>query len=234
MDGRNYLRNTILALEKLNKPFILQGQYCSHLNCNYITYIKIRPYMYNGASTNKICDHLNVLYPDVKKYIGVNYDYDGIDVFVCRAKTYRDSEGILRGGIYLTEELGIPPVMERKFAKRYVRRLDKSKYVDFLKFAEGRYAYFGENLWKHGHKKREVKEEVKIRKKPNVVDFSVDVFMEMHKEKNPLWIPPPISLKYKNERKWLYMAVPQRSLRKILDKSPSLRRKVVDELSKKI
>ena len=76
------------------------------------------------------------------------------DYLVCRAVTYSDASGDIRRGIVLTEELGIPPVITSGYpeSREIIGTVDKSRYVDFFSFAEGRYAYYGENQWADGHK----------------------------------------------------------------------------------
>lgn len=70
-NGRNYFRNTLLALARLDKPFIIRGRYFANPHLDYLTYTDIRPYVPAGASTNMICDHVNVMLPDLSKYIAV-------------------------------------------------------------------------------------------------------------------------------------------------------------------
>lgn len=146
LDGRNYLRNTIKALAKINKPFIVSGRYTPRNGYDYVTYTNIRPYIPEGASTNQICDHINVMREDVEKYIGVGgvKGRNPLDYLVCRAKEYRGEDGTTRGGIILTDELGIPPVLcaEYPSSRKIIESADKDKYVDFFSFAEGRYAFY--------------------------------------------------------------------------------------------
>lgn len=244
MDGRNYARNTILALSRLDRPFIICGKFCAHFSREYVTYTEIRPYVPKGASTNLICDHLNVMEKDVEKYICIDprYNYRS-DILVCRAIEYSGSDGNVRGGIVLTDELGIPPVMLEKYArnKGIVESVNPSRYVDFFSFAEGRYAYYGRNIWASGHKAKprltraekqmleaQRKQEKRKKKSPRI---SLEEFMQMHKERNPLWIPPAGSLN--NNTVWMKKAVPQKDLRAILERQPSLRKKVYQEFLKR-
>ena len=246
VDGRNYARNTILALSRLDKPFIICGKFYAHFSREYVTYTEIRPYVPKGASTNLICDHLNVMEKDVEKYICIDprYNYRS-DILVCRAMMYTGSDGNVRGGIFLTDELGIPPVMLEKYARSrgIVESVDPSRYVDFFSFAEGRYAYYGKNIWASGHKAKPrltwaekqmleaQRKQEKRKKKPPRKEVSLEEFMQMYKERNPLWIPPAGNLN--NNTAWMKKAVPQKDLRAILERQPSLRKKVYQEFLKR-
>lgn len=238
LDGRNYIRNTFLALARINKPFILKGTYYAHPYQDYITYKNIRPYISKTAKTNQICDHINVMEEDVQKYLAIDLKANGrTDILVCRAMEYQGKDGSWRGGIFLTEELGIPPVISESYQEvvAMVSSIPRDKYVDFFTFAEGRYAYYGRNLWKTGHKiepKTVQKPSVKNKKHRNrsnkhPKELSFEDFMIMHKEANPLWIPPPRDIRGFDMKSWLNIAVPQPELRKILEKQPSLKKKVL-------
>ncbi len=237
-DGRNYIRNTFLALAKLNKPFIIKGTYFAHPYQDYITYKNIRPYTSRTAKTNQICDHINVMEEDVRKYLAIDPKANGrTDILVCRAMEYQGKDGSWRGGIFLTEELGIPPVINETYqeAREMVSSIPKDKGVDFFTFAEGRYAFYGMNLWETGHKikpeppqkppKRKKKKRNRANRQPAEVSF--DDFMMMHKQANPIWIPPPRDMRRIDMNTWLKIAVPQIELRKILEKQPSLKKEVL-------
>jgi len=248
--GRNYYRNTILALAKINKPFIVRGRYVPHPDLDYLTYVDIRPYVPTGASTNLICDHLNVMLLDFSKYIAVRPELGYTkDYLVCRGVKYKDDSGNIRGGVVLTEELGIPPVICATYpkSKDIIESVDKSRYMDFFTFAEGRYAYYGRNQWTDGHKaplksEEEAAEEAKLRVKEKKrkeaarrkLDYTFEEFMALHKRANPLWIPPPGDLRAFGGRNWLKVFVPQKYLREILDRQPALRKQVHQEFLKKL
>ncbi len=202
VDGRNYIRNTLLALARLNKPFIIKGSYFAHPFQEYITYKNIRPYTSKTAKTNQICDHINVMEEDVQKYLAIDPKANGrIDILICRAMEYQGKDGFWRGGIYLTEELGIPPVIRENYpeARAMISSIPRDQYVDFFIFAEGRYAFYGRNLWATGHKivpkpvqkppAKKNKQRNRSSRQPKEVSF--EDFMMMHKQANPLWIPPP-------------------------------------------
>lgn len=241
--GRNYVRNTIRALAKTGKPFILTGKYCAHEDHNYITYTHIRPFV-EGARTNKICDHLNVMEDDVDKYLYKNFNvHGGRDILVCRAIEY-EKNGIIRGGIKLTEELGIPPVINKRYAINHnmVTPEILKKCVDFFTFAEGRYAYLSQSDWKNGHKQKrrltweeekELKEIKKAKKRQQQIEISLEEFMDMYDKANPLWIPPSGKITGSEMGSQLYSIVPQKNLRDLLDKSPSLKKKVIQEFLKR-
>lgn len=246
-DGRNYLRNTILALAKINKPFIIKGKYKANPELAYLTYLDIRPYVPVGASTNAICDHLNIMEPDLCQYFAVRPDLNYTkDYLVCRAVRYEGAAGEVRGGIILTEELGIPPVMSAVYpgSRAIIESVSKDKHVDFFSFAEGRYAYYGRNQWEDGHKARasaaQLAEEARQRiidkkRKESAarkLDLTLEEFMALHKKANPLWIPPPGDLRILGGRSLMQMLVPQKHLRAILDRQPALKKKVYQEFLK--
>jgi len=246
-NGRNYYRNTILALAQINKPFIVRGRYVPNPALDYLTYVDIRPYVPAGASTNLICDHLNVMMLDFSRYIAVRPELCYTkDYLVCRADTYTDAAGETRGGIVLTEELGIPPVISAGYprSREIIDTVDKDRYVDFFSFAEGRYAYYGKNQWADGHKKgmepSEEKQKLRIMAKKRKesarrkLDLTFEEFMALHKRANPLWIPPPGSLRAMGGRSWLNVFVPQKFLRDILDRQPALRKEVHQEFLRRL
>ena len=249
-NGRNYFRNTLLALARLDKPFIIRGRYFANPHLDYLTYTDIRPYVPAGASTNMICDHVNVMLPDLSKYIAVRPEVNYTkDYLVCRAVTYSDASGDIRGGIVLTEELGIPPVITSGYpeSREIIGTVDKSRYVDFFSFAEGRYAYYGENQWADGHKtalasweqsaeeaKWRMKEKKRKESARRKLELTFDEFMALHKRANPLWIPPPGSLRAMGGRSWLNVFVPQKFLRDILDRQPALRKEVHQEFLRRL
>ena len=245
IDGRNYIRNTILGLKKLGKPFILSGNYFASENLDYVTYRNIRPYVPEGAKTNQICDHINVRPADVEKYIAIRPDITcRRDYLVCRAMEYRGKDGQVRGGIVLTEELGIPPVMRKDYppSEKILASVPKHLYVDFFTFAEGRYAYYGQNLWVNGHKIKpspEPEEETKPKKhkkekQSQLKEISIDNFMDMYYKANPLWIPPPADTRYMDATEFLQRMIPQRNLLRMLDGRPSLRKQVLEEFYKRM
>lgn len=235
MDGRNYLRNTILALASLNKPFIVRGAYFARPNLKYITYKNIRPYVSKNAKTNQICDHINVMEEDVKKYLAINSKVNGRgDILICRAMQYRGKDGSWRGGIYLTEELNIPPIIHENYpeARAMISSIPQKQYVDFFSFAEGRYAFFGRNIWSTGHKimpksVQKTPSQKKKQRNRQTKEVSFEDFMIMHKKANPIWIPPPRDIRGIDMKTWLKKAVPQRELREILEKQPALKKKVL-------
>lgn len=240
VDGRNYIRNTILGLKRLGKPFILSGNYFASENLRYVTYRNIRPYVPEGAKTNQICDHLNVRPEDVEKYIAIRPDITcRRDYLVCRAVEYYGQGSQIRGGIVLTEELGIPPVMQKDYpsSERILASVPKHLYADFFTFAEGRYAYYGQNLWVNGHKTHLPQQEPKDEEKPKPgkhkqkqpKEIDIDDFMDMYYEANPLWIPPPADIRRINATEFLRRIIPQENLLRMLDGRPSLRKQVLEE-----
>ncbi len=235
-DGRNYLRNTILALAKINKPFIIKGKYKANPELAYLTYVDIRPYVPAGASTNAICDHLNIMESDLCQYFAVRPELNYTkDYLVCRAVKYEGAAGEVRGGIILTEELGIPPVMSAVYtgSRAIIESVPKDRHVDFFSFAEGRYAYYGRNQWEDGHKARQrIIDKKRKESAARKLDLTLEEFMALHKKANPLWIPPPGDLRILGGRSLIQVLVPQRHLREILDRQPALKKKVYQEFLK--
>ena len=244
VDGRNYARNTIRALAHVNKPFIIRGNYyasgCKEID--YITYTDIRPYVPQGASTSQICNHLNVMRQDVEKYIAVRPDIEyQRDYLICRAHTYTDKKGVLRGGIRLTEELGVPPVLKANYEKTrsILEAIPAYRYIDFFSFAEGRYAYYGETKWEDGHKQTEEKKHKgkKKGKKSSAKGnppMTADDFMELYDKLNPLWIPPPADLRHYDHVEFIKRYIPQKKLRDMLFGWPSLKREVMGRFARRM
>ena len=56
------------------------------------------------------------------------------------------------------------------------------------------------------------------------LDLTFEEFMALHKRANPLWIPPPGSLRAMGGRSWLNVFVPQKFLRDILDRRTDTQR----------
>ena len=83
LDRRNYMRNTLLALSAKDKPFIIRGFYVAKPNLNYVTYTDIRPYVPQGASTNQICNHINITAKQVERYIDFFTYAEGRYAYYC-------------------------------------------------------------------------------------------------------------------------------------------------------
>ena len=170
---------------------------------------------------------------DVQKYIAIDTRANGrTDILVCRALEYQGKDGSWRGGIYLTEELNIPPVLHVNYpkARAIIASIPQDKYIDFFDFAEGRYAFVGRNMWATGHKiVPKLVQKTPSQKKRNrqAKEVSFEDFMIMHKKANPIWIPPIRDIRGIDMKTWLKKAVPQKELREILEKQPSLKKKVL-------
>ena len=160
------------------------------------------------------------------------------DFLICRAQIYHGRGNVCRGGVILTEELGIPPVIRTDYpkAREILAQIPKEKYIDFFTFAEGRYAYYGENLWINGHKAKQDKVYT-VHRKPQYEepkDITMEIFMDMFNQANPLWIPPPRSNTQLNTKEFILQYIPQRDLQEILFERPKLRKQVMNEFKRKI
>ncbi len=239
LDRRNYMRNTLLALSAKDKPFIIRGYYAANQNLDYVTYTDIRPYVPQGASTNQICNHINITADLVERYIDIRPELHYVkDFLICRAQIYHGRGDVCRGGVVLTEELGIPPVIRADYSKarEILAQIPKERYIDFFTFAEGRYAYYGENLWINGHKAKQDKAHT-VHRKPQYEepkDITMEIFMDMFNQANPLWIPPPRSNIQLNTREFILQYIPQRDLQEILFERPKLRKQVMNEFKRKM
>ena len=232
-----------------DKPFVVSGryQYNAERKLDYVTYLDIRPYVPIGASTMSICDHVNIMYPDCVRYIAMRSQANyAKDYLVCRARKYIEYNGDIRGGILLTEELGIPPVISASYtdSRKIIDKVPKHKYVDFFTFEEGQFAFWNKkeciDKHKNGLEKMERlaeearKQMVKGWDMPGKrAELTYTEFMELYKNANPLWIPPPINTLVTDKKKLIKMFVPQRYLREILEQQPELKNKVYREFIKK-
>ena len=84
-----------------------------------------------------------------------------------------------------------------------------------------------EAKWRMKEKKRKESARRKL-------ELTFDEFMALHKRANPLWIPPPGSLRAMGGRSWLNVFVPQKFLRDILDRQPALRKEVHQEFLRRL
>ena len=239
LDRRNYMRNTLLALSAKDKPFIIRGYYVANPNLDYVTYTDIRPYVPQGASTNQICNHINITAEQVERYIDIRPELHYVkDFLVCRARIYHGRGDVCRGGVVLTEELGIPPVMRVDYPKsrEILAQIPKERYIDFFTYAEGRYAYYGENPWVNGHKVRPSKPHIERRKvqyqEPE--DISPELFMDMFAQANPLWIPPPRNNLRFDPMEFISQYIPQLDLQELLFERPRLRKQVISEFRRRM
>ena len=138
---KNYLRTTIQHLIRLNKPVIIRANYKAMMDESvFVTFKNVRPYI-RGKVGKRICDHIN-LFQDRFFEIYGNYWNHSAEPYqalylICRPYIYF-GHGCKnkRGGLYLTEELGIPPI---QMDDQYISHLPQESYVDFSEFAEGEY-----------------------------------------------------------------------------------------------
>ena len=236
-------------MANLDKPFIISGKYYYNpkKKLDYVTYLGIKPYVPMGVSSREICDHINIMYPDCLRYIAMRYQANYTkDYLVCRARKHIEYNGDIRGGVFLTEELGIPPVIRASYpeSRKIIDSVPKNKYVDFLAFEGGKYAYSGEDKFHDSPKNRldqmerlaEESRKQMIRGWNQVgkrAELSYNEFMKLHKNANPVWIPPPRNICLDDKKKMIKIFVPQRYLREILDQQPDLKEQVYKEFIKK-
>lgn len=136
-----YLRQTILDLQKFNKPLIITGL----LNLNpydcYYSFNDIKPYYpkYEN-SLRQICGHININKDLIDPYINF---CDGNDytnkrfVLICRPYQYKDTEQEIRGGLTLTAELKVKPICLYDEAEQYINSINTNLYIDFFNYHNG-------------------------------------------------------------------------------------------------
>ena len=131
-----------------------------------------------------------------------------------------------------------PPVIRVDYpkAREIIAQIPQERYIDFFTFAEGRYAYYGENPWVNGHKVKKPKphtEHHKVQyKEPE--DITSEIFMDMFVQANPLWIPPPRSNLQMDTREFITQYIPQCDLQELLFDRPKLRKQVMNEFRRRM
>lgn len=114
-----------------------------------------------------------------------------------------------------------------------------------MTFEDGKYAYYGKKrVTKASSNGLESFERLAEESRKQMIkgwnlagvkaDLSYTEFMTLHKNANPLWIPPPRNAHITDKNRLIKIFVPQRYLREILDKQPELKKKVLREFIKKI
>jgi hypothetical protein len=157
---RNYFRITAKALSAINRPVILIGQFAGiqkDSNKNSIALmINIKPYLPNHG-TDLICDHICLLDFPNELFYAKRKDYY---LMVCRPYLYKDEDMNIRGSFKLSNEFGDSMLRtnsatkhSKEFRKLIINAINNDRCVNFLTFAEGRYAWTpGNRTWKDGHK----------------------------------------------------------------------------------
>ena len=141
--NKNYLRNSIIALLRYNKPVIVTGYLQNNSNTYYYSFTNIKPYFPKYENQLKIiCSHINISKRQVDAVININTRNCSKQPFVliCKPYLYKMQEnGDSRGGLTLTAELGIPGILDYDKAEDIINKIDSKKYVNFLEFGAGYY-----------------------------------------------------------------------------------------------
>lgn len=140
--GRDYLRNPILGLMQYNKPIIVEAYLQSKQVESYYTFKNVKPFHLKHRRNLKVfCDHINISKLQVDRYFtdDLRKSRSYMYVLVCNPYTYIGDNGENRGGLDLTNSLGIPPIMTISEAMEKLKDVDPSLYVDYTDFADGRY-----------------------------------------------------------------------------------------------
>ena len=143
--GINYVRNAVIGLSMKHKPVIVSGIYLYNNDLSYSTFLDIKPYK-QGTSvvTKTLCNHISIWNEYVTPYFNFKPQYDKHRFYlICEAYTYV-TDGVRRGGLRPTEELKINPIIPYEDEK-ILHEIPQDKYIDFFKFADGKYA------WIFGH-----------------------------------------------------------------------------------
>lgn len=193
---RNYFRITAKALSAINRPVILIGKFIriqKNSSGKDMAVIKdIRPYLPNHG-TNLICDHICLL-NFLEELLHANYkDYY---LMVCRPCLYKDTDMNIRGSFSLSNEFG-QSIMRtnsktkhsKEFRKLIIQKINDDKCINFLTFAEGRYAWVPNKCtWKNNHKINIEKENkaIKIKNKIKRRQERKKIITEAKKTKNNL------------------------------------------------
>jgi hypothetical protein len=206
---RNYFRITVKALSAQNRPVILIGQFAgiqkNSGRKDMIIMTDIKPYLPNHG-TDIICDHICFFdFPPELKFANRKEYY----CMVCRPYLYKDEDMNIRGSFKFSNELGecllrtnSKTTHSKEIRAILLNAINTGKCVDFLKFAEGRYAWKpGMRSWKDGHKlpieaktKEQKMKEKQKRRAARKKNISVEE-LEKKKEK-PLTILEQAKLKY--------------------------------------
>ena len=141
--NKNYLRNSIIALLRYNKPVIVTGYLQNNPNTYYYSFTDIKPYFPKYEKQLKtICSHINISKRQVDAVININtrnYEKQPF-VLICKPYLYKMQEkGDNRGGLTLTAELGIPGILDYDKAEDIINKIDSNRYINFLEFGAGYY-----------------------------------------------------------------------------------------------
>ena len=141
--NKNYIRNSIIALLRYNKPVIVTGYLQSNPDVYFYSFTDIKPYYPKYENQLRIiCSHINISKRQVDAVINVS-TRDCIKkpfVLICKPYLYKsqaDSEN--RGGLTLTAELGAPGILDYDAAEVIIQKIDPNKYINFLEFGGGYY-----------------------------------------------------------------------------------------------
>lgn len=137
-----YLRKTLLDLISYDKPIIVTGFVELNPYDNYYSFRNIKPFAPKYEDVRTICGHVNIFKRDIAPYLNLNdgYNYTNeLFVLVCRPYRYYDKDNEVRGGLRLTDELHIPPIMFYEEAIDTLQSVNPSKYIDWFQYNNGYY-----------------------------------------------------------------------------------------------
>ena len=125
-----------------NKPIVVEGYLQSRNVELYYTFKNIKPFhLTHRRNLRVLCDHINISKLQVDRYFTDNLRKASsyIYVLICNPYTYTGDNGEIRGGLELTETLGISPIMTTQEAMQQLKDVDTKLYVDYVDFADGKY-----------------------------------------------------------------------------------------------
>lgn len=179
--GRNYKRNTLLALASRGQILLLEGIWTHYSDINVvISHIKAwAPRADDPAQSysnnEEITDHVNLLRNEVDKCLDIETMQSGMPVILIARPYIYGYGGEQRGGIRLVSLAGVPGIFckKQKELRERLGQIPRNEYLDWLTYQDGRYAWAGRRKWKDGHlpsrreaeaerKKRAIQERIRL------------------------------------------------------------------------
>jgi len=169
--NKNYIRNSIIALLRYNKPVIVTGYLRNNPNTYFYSFIDIKPYFPRYEHQLRvICSHINISKRQVDAVINVSTrDYlKKPFVLICKPYLYKSqAESENRGGLTLTAELGVPGILDYDSAEAIINNIDSTKYINFLEFGGG--YYLGIDPLKEKQQKSKLKHQRRVLNRNNSI-----------------------------------------------------------------
>ncbi|MCH3958976.1 MAG: hypothetical protein LKE51_05690 [Selenomonas sp.] len=173
-NGRNYKRNTFLALAPRGQVLLLEGLWTHHNDINVvINYLKAwAPRADDPARTyphDQITNHVNLLVSEVEQWVDIDAMPDNTPMILTAKPYIYGHDGEQRGGIRLVSLRGIPGIFRKSQMdlREQLGQIPRNEYFDWLTYQDGRYAWVGLKKWRNGHllTRREIKAEKEKRAK---------------------------------------------------------------------